>query len=201
MKSLSEYIYKLFGNNYWNTRYMLGGNSGYNGLDVDKYTNYVWSAIDKTAGKQKDVIDVGCGDLLFWSNRDSDKYIGIDISPKIININKKLRPKWKFISSSADASLNIKAETVICMNTLYHIMDDNVYNNIIKNIISWSDKWIMIITWRKIPKNLKKDSFYQKYRDFSIYKDRIVNSGFTLVLEEHIPLDDYGCLWIFKRRE
>lgn len=197
--NLTKYIYKLFGNNYWNTRYMLGGGSGYKSQkEITGYTSYVWSIIEKTAGKQKDVIDVGCGDLLFWYERDCDKYLGIDISPRIINKNKKQRPNWSFITSSADAPLDIHAETVICMNTLYHIMDDNVYNKIIDNLISWSDKWLMVITWRKLP-NLKKDDFYQKYRDFTNYKERIIKSGFVLVLEEHIPFDDYGCIWIFKR--
>ena len=202
---ITKYIYKffgLFGNNYWNTRYMLGGTSGYTDYDSDKYSNYMWSTIEKISGKQNDIIDVGCGDLILWKNRYCNKYLGIDISSIIINRNKKLRPNWSFITSSADAPLDIHAETVICMNTLYHIMDDNVYNKIIDNFISWSDKWLMIITWRKIPKVIgETDDFYQKYRDFSIYKERIINSGFTLVLEEPIPFDDYGCLWIFKRCE
>ena len=160
----------------------------------------VLACISRVASAE-DVIDVGCGDLIFWKNRDCDKYLGIDISPKIVNKNKISRTKWNFITSSADASLQIKAETVICMNTLYHNMDDNVYNKIIDNLISWSDKWLMIITWHKIPKNLKKDDYYQKYRDFNFYRDRIIDSGFILMLEEHIPFDDYGCLWIFKRCE
>jgi hypothetical protein len=194
-----KYFYGLFGKNYWNTRYMLGGDSGYNTDEyATKYSNYVWSIIDKTVGKQKDVIDIGCGDLQFWKNRDCEKYVGIDISPVIIEKDKKIKPTWTFIVSSADKPLDISAETVICMNTLYHIMNDSEYDRIIDNIIHWSKKWIMIITWRTKPKEMKDDDFYEKYRDFDIYQEKIINSGFTLILKENIPFDDYGCLWIFE---
>jgi SAM-dependent methyltransferase len=199
-KKIKSIFYKLLGNNYWNTRYMLGGNSGYNSeLEKNNYANYVWSLIEKCAGKQTDVLDVGCGDLVFWKDRDCEKYTGIDVSSDIIKKNKKLRPNWKFIVSSASAKLDVSAETVICMNTLYHIMNDDDYNKIINNLTTWSKKWLMIITWHKRPVNLNPDDYYQKYRDFSIYKERILRSGFGLELEEHLPFDDYGCLWIFKK--
>jgi SAM-dependent methyltransferase len=202
---VTDFIYKffiLFGNDYWNTRYILGGDSGYNTDEYAiKYTNYVWSIIEKTVGKQKDVIDVGCGDLQFWKGRDCEKYIGIDISLKVIETDKKLRTNWTFIASPADKSFDISAETVICMNTLYHIMNDTEYDKIIDNIIAWSKKWIMIVTWRTKPKGIKEDDFYEKYRDFDIYQKRIINSGFTLVLQENISFDDYGCLWIFERNK
>lgn len=198
--NLTKYFYKLFGNNYWNTRYMLGGDSGYNTDEyATKYSNYVWSVIEKTIGKPQDVIDVGCGDLRFWKSRNCEKYIGIDISPRIIEVNKKLRPEWTFFAFPADKFFGISAETVMCMNTLYHIMNDSKYDRIIDNIIIWSKKYIIIVTWRTKPKGIKEDDFYEKYRDFDIYQKRIINSGFTLILQENIPFDDYGCVWIFER--
>jgi hypothetical protein len=56
-----------------------------------------------------------------------------------------------------------------------------------------------VITWRTKPKGMKNDDFYEKYRDFDVYQRKIINSGFTLILQENIPFDDYGCLWIFER--
>lgn len=178
---------------------MLGGTSGYAKYDLKKYADFMWSTVERIAGKQTDVIDVGCGDLRFWGNRDCDKYIGIDVSPIIINRDKKIRPNWSFILSSADADLHICAETVICINTLYHIMDDTAYDKIINNLMSWSRKWIVIITWDKLPKNYKQDDFYEKYRDFSVYKNKILKSGFKLMLEECVPFNDGCSLWIFER--
>jgi hypothetical protein len=197
-----KYFYKffeLFGINYWDTRYTFGGGSGYKRIDINIYSNYIWSAIEKTLGKPQDVIDVGCGDLLVWNNRNCDKYVGIDISSTIIERDKKLKPNWKFICSSADAPQALKTETAICLNTLFHIMDDKVYDGIINNLISWSNKWIVILTWGTKPDNIPKDSIYQKYRDFSIYKQKIIDSGFSLVLEENIPYDKCSYIWIFKK--
>jgi SAM-dependent methyltransferase len=135
--NLIKYFYGLFGKNYWNTRYMLGGDSGYNTDDyATKYSNYVWSIIEKTISKQKDVIDVGCGDLQFWKGRDCEKYIGIDISPRVIKKDKKQRSRWTFIASPANKTFYISAETVVCINTLYHIMNDEEYDKIIDNIIT-----------------------------------------------------------------
>lgn len=200
-----KYFYKflnLLGSNYWNTRYMLGGDSGYKNMNMsDEYINYVWSIIEKVAGKQNDIIDVGCGDIQFWKNRDCEKYVGIDVSPIIVKRNRKLRPNWCFIASSAGEPINIHSETVICMNTLYHIMDDTEYSRIIDNLISWSKKWIIVTTWYIRPKKLEENDLYRKYRDFNITNNKIIDSGFTLALEEHVLFDDYGCIWIFKRSE
>jgi hypothetical protein len=198
--NIMKYFYGLFGDNYWNTRYRLGGNSGYNTDEyATKYSNYVWFIIEKSIGKQNDIIDIGCGDLELWKNRECEKYIGIDISPKIIEKNRKIRPNWTFIVSSADKNFDINAETVICMNTLYHIMNDLEYDKIINNIIMWSKKYIIIITWYKRPTELKDDDFYEKYRDFNIYQKRIIDSGFDLILKEKLPFDNHSSLWIFKR--
>ena len=192
----------LFGKNYWNTRYMFGGGSGYTEKDFkDNYTSYVWSLIDKYMGKQTDIIDVGCGDLIFWNGRDCEKYFGIDISPIIVERNRKIRPNWTFLVSSCGAKHNINAETVICMNTLYHIMDDTEYYKTLNNLTDWTKKWLVVLTWRVKPKNIKKDDYYQKYRDFIPFKERLLNTGFVLIAEEPIPFDDLGCLWIFKRHE
>jgi SAM-dependent methyltransferase len=196
-----KYIYLLLGtNNYWETRYKFGGGSGYTEKDFkDNYTGYVWSLIDKYTGKQTDVLDVGCGDLIFWNGRDCEKYTGIDISSTIVEKDRKLRPKWKFITSSASAGLDLNAETVICMNTLYHIINDDDYEKIINNLIKWSKKYLMVLTWRVRPKNIKENDFYEKYREFAPYKQRILDSGFTQIAEENIPFDELGCLWVFKR--
>jgi hypothetical protein len=178
----------------------MGNDSGYRDLDSKEYSDYIWSIIDKTIGKVNDVIDVGCGDLRFWGDRDCAKYIGIDASQIIIDKNKKIRPNWKFLKASSGSFILINAETVICANTLYHIMDDAEYDRTIANLTRWSNRWLVIIAWCKQPKTLKnKNDFYQKYRDFTATDEKILSSGFELVLKEPSSFDDCGCLWIYRR--
>jgi hypothetical protein len=80
-------------------------------------------------------------------------------------------------------------------------MDDTEYYKTLNNLTDWTKKWLVVLTWRVKPKNIKKDDYYQKYRDFTPFKESLLNTGFVLIAEEPIPFDDLGCLWIFKRHE
>lgn len=73
-------------NNYWEKRYSIGGSSGKG--SIGKERAWKWSIIDNYSPNIQNVIDVGCGDLSFWSNRECKDYTGIDMSETIIEKNK-----------------------------------------------------------------------------------------------------------------
>lgn len=157
------------------------------------------------------MLDVGCGDLLFWDGKNCSKYTGLDISPTILEINKKSHPDWNFLLASADESLDLHAETVLCLDMLFHIMDDNVYDRIIENLSRWTNRNLVIFTWITNPlkskgifgitkgKEIKTDGKYQTYRDFDKYERKLVNSGLRLLAKEPIPFNEYGALWFFQK--
>lgn len=75
---------------YWENRYRKGGTSGAG--STGEYRKWKWGIIESYVGNVDDVLDVGCGDLSFWEGRDCPKYLGLDISPTIIEKDRQLRP-------------------------------------------------------------------------------------------------------------
>jgi len=135
---------------YWEQRYSKGGTSGRG--SVGKSREWKWRHIHAYAGVMDDVIDVGCGDLRFWEGRDCAKYVGIDISPTILEKNIHERPQWSFILMDAQTPIKgIGARIVLCLDLLHHIMDDSSYIRILENLCTYSKEWIFIFTWAENP--------------------------------------------------
>lgn len=190
---------------YWETRYSSGGTSGAG--SVGELKEWKWKVIDEVVGPLSKVVDVSCGDLSFWENRDCEKYVGIDISETVISRNRIRRPSWRFVCAPAEIKQDIKGETVLCMDVLFHIMDDNKYNRILRNVASYSTHWIVISTWCENPLSMHKsriirtllsqgklgaaskfafsdsttDFTYQKYRVFENHLQEFEKSGFRLI--------------------
>jgi len=156
---------------YWDTRYKKGGNSGAG--SIGQYRNQKWDIIESFVGDVNDVIDVGCGDLSFWEGKDCVSYLGIDRSPKIININRIARPHWKFINADAAETQSIQARIVFCFDILFHIMNDGIYCDILSNLTKYSNEWIFIFTWKENPFiswKLRSRIFYYRLIEGKIFQ-------------------------------
>lgn len=212
--------------NYWDVRHSNGRTSG-NG-SIGCLRDFKWEKIEEHVGKVNDVIDVGCGDLSFWDGRDCDNYVGIDCSEVVIQKNIVKRPKWNFITSRSDntmVSMLCKADVVFCFDMLFHIMEDDVYENTIENLTRFSKKHVFIYTWVKNPfvgfgglkrnirnkdirsvvksvlKTVDSDFKYQKYRDFDKSIKKLSDLGFELKsIDTNENIDEYGALYFFSKR-
>ncbi len=137
---------------YWEHRYLSGGTSGLGSVGENKA--WKWRLIDQLIPQLDHVIDVGCGDLTFWEGRDCYDYVGIDISETIVKKNQLRRPKWKFICSNAGNRIDgLRKDVVFCLDVLFHIMNENMLLNILKNLCYYSKKYILINTWKNNPFN------------------------------------------------
>jgi 2-polyprenyl-3-methyl-5-hydroxy-6-metoxy-1,4-benzoquinol methylase len=189
----------------WDEHYKRGGDSG---TTDTKSMGWAHSIYRKYFDNCRDrVIDVGCGDIRAWDCNPPLKYTGIDISPLIIEQNREKYPGRKFIVANATVPQKITADIVICMNVLFHIIDDDDYTDILKNLKAYSKKYIIIYTWNKNPfqKGIfsticKKDTdgHYQKYRDFKKVATPIFTPEFELMAEHQYP-GTIGTLYIWKR--
>lgn len=133
---------------YWEARYKNGGNSGagsYNKLALFK-AEIINEFIKNN--NIKSVIDYGVGDgnqlKLLYTNID---YIGLDISPTVINKCKHLFMndiKKKFYVVDDHICSTIKSNLVLSCDVLYHLIEDSVYTNYIHNLLTMSDKYVII---------------------------------------------------------
>ena len=83
---------------YWENRY----NQPRPHINAEKKTRFAkslkwkWRIIEKYAKNLDSVVDVGCGRLGLWGGKECRQYVGIDISKKVIELNRLSRPDWKF---------------------------------------------------------------------------------------------------------
>lgn len=207
----------------WDEHYKSGGKSG-DPSDYMKSREWKHALIAKYCDiKNNSIIDVGCGDLQFWQGRKPAKYIGIDISQTIIDAHTEKYPDRQFICASSDESLDISADMVMCFDMLWHIIDDDVYIETLKNIRRYSKKYIMIYTWNSNPFNrnilhriinmlvkFKKthvldfditveDGGYQKYRSFKRITKEVFNGDFELIDEYTNDKWKFGSMYVFRK--
>lgn len=141
------FLNKKFTNSrdYWIKRYEKGGNSGagsYNNLAEFK-SDIINKFVSKT--NIETVIELGCGDGNQLEYFQFKSYTGFDISNAVI---KKCREKFENDTSKnfmhMDAITNQKAEMVMSLDVIYHLIEDEVYNSYMCNLFDLSNRYVII---------------------------------------------------------
>jgi len=159
---------------------------------------------------QSKIIDVGCGDLSFWDDESHtilvEEYTGIDFCDTVIMENRGQDVKgWNFIASPAQILMDgLKAPVVLCMDLLFHVMDDMGFIKTLKNLCYYSEDLILIHTWKynpfkdMPPEKETGEGIYMKYRPLEAYFGIFMGRGFML-MEEILNPNKVGVLYVFKR--
>ena len=130
---------------YWKNRYESGRNSGsgsYNNLAV-----YKGEILNNFLQKHKinSVIELGCGDGNQLKYFQFPKYIGFDISDYIIEKCREI-----FRNDSTKIFLNLAqlegyhADLVISLDVIYHLIEDDIFENYMISLFNCSDKFVII---------------------------------------------------------
>lgn len=169
---------------YWNQRYINGQNSGagsYNELVLFK-ADIINDFIEQT--QIKSIIDYGVGDgnQLTLINTNNIVYTGIDVSEFIVS---KLREKFNDDNTKKFIHINnidndLKAELVLSCDVIYHLIEDDVYEEYMEKLFSMSDKYVIIYARNEN----KNHVVHVKFRKFSNY---IENNLQEWNLIKHIP--------------
>ena len=132
---------------FWENRYKNNGNSGcgsYGHLAEFKaivINNFVYK------NNINSIIDYGVGDgnQLKLINTENIKYIGIDISPTVIENCKKIFIDDETKTFLLDNDINSQfADLVLSCDVIYHLIEDNVYEKYMKNLFNMSKKYVII---------------------------------------------------------
>lgn len=132
---------------YWEKRYRENGNSGlgsYNKLAIFK-AEIINDFITKN--NIKSIIDYGMGDgnQLKLFKIENINYIGIDVSPTIIEKCKNLYKFDKFKQFILEKEIdNISSQLVLSCDVIYHLIEDDVYYKYIDNLFKMSKKYVII---------------------------------------------------------
>lgn len=178
---------------FWNLRYAqcpeLGSGVGSRGDVLDykkrllKYLTYDF--------KEKNIIDVGCGDLELTKEFDFKNYLGLDISEESLKICKNKRPDWKFENLSITDDSVKEADLVMCFDVLIHQSSLSDFKEMISSIVSKSQSRVIIGAYNTPPEFksdityfhngvLKEIKHYNKFNEVGIvgkYRDVTVISA------------------------
>jgi len=209
--------------NYWEARYRGGDSSGQGSIGAAR--EWKWQIIHSYVENIDEVIDVGCGDLSFWEDKDCPSYLGLDVSPTIIQRNMHKRPHWEFLVSKAEDKIPGRtARIVFCFDLLFHVMTDDTYYQILENLCAYAREWIFISTWSKNPFGLLRfghsyhllmsgylggafrmlflprissDRQYQRYRKFN---PSIFIANRFRPLGRHLAERSISEIWVFRKQ-
>jgi SAM-dependent methyltransferase len=113
------------------------------------------------------VLDVGCGDLEVTFGLPFGNYLGIDISPSVIDRNRQRKPDWSF---QAGDFLQItvdelpESDMVICLDVLIHEPDAKRYAAAVERLVAFT-KVVGVIGAYELPPRAAFSSHITSYHE------------------------------------
>jgi SAM-dependent methyltransferase len=133
---------------YWDRRYREGRTSGAGseGSEGQYKADYVSDFIHNR--DIKSVIDWGCGDgqVLDLIRLEDATYIGVDVSPTIVDRMRKKYPYngYQFMTSEYAQSGSYLADLTLSMDVLFHLPDDSDYFGYLDNLFGSASRFVII---------------------------------------------------------
>ena len=135
----------------------------------------------------KTVIELGCGDGNQLKLFKIPVYIGYDISKTIIKKNKELFKKDK--TKTFKILINKiyeKADCVLSLDVIYHLVEDNIFENYMSLLFSASNKYVVIYSSNKDECQAR----HVKHRNFTKWIEKnLPNWKLKSVIKNKYPFD------------
>ena len=130
---------------YWKNRYQEGGHSGLGsyGFLAEYKKNFLNNFI-KEKGINS-ILEYGCGDGNQLVLIDCEVKYGVDVSEVAVEKCKSLMPDNKFFVISENEKLFLKkTDLLLSLDVLYHLLEDEVFENYLKNIVDHESEYVII---------------------------------------------------------
>lgn len=174
---------------YWESRYQSGGNSGcgsYDGLCLFKS-----EVLNKffTENHIISIIDFGCGDGNQLKYLKTSSYIGFDVSQSALDkccdiFKDDSSKKFKLMDEYKEQT----AELCLSLDVIYHLVEDDVFEQYMATLFSAAQKYVIIYSSNK-NKQAIIQSPHVKHRLFSDWiKQNQPNWELATFIENKYPL-------------
>lgn len=171
---------------FWNLRYALypelGSGVGSRG-EVLAYKQKLIQYLTYNF-KNKNIIDVGCGDLELMKNFQFENYTGFDVSTESLKISKEKRPDWKFENKtivSADVS---EVDLVMCFDVLIHQSRKEDFQEMVKSMVVKAKERLIIGAYNEPPTFSSKITHYY--------------NGILEEIKKHNKFDEIGIMGTYR---
>lgn len=189
LKSILDLVTKTSFNSskYWEKRYKQEKTSGAG--SYGRLAQFKAEVINNFVNQNniRSVIELGCGDGNQLKLFKIAQYTGYDVSKTIIKKNKKLFSSDKTktfkvlmnkISENADCTLSL--------DVIYHLVEDNIFENYMKLLFSASNKYVVIYSSNKD----EYQTIHVKHRNFTKWIEKnLVDWKLKLIIKNKYPFD------------
>ena len=167
---------------YWQKRYLSGNNSGIG--SYNRLAEFKAEVINKFVKENNiaSVIEWGCGDGNQLSYANYPSYVGFDVAKEAIKICKKKykndRSKKFVWCGDKKFSTDIKADLVLSLDVLYHLIEDDTFDLYMRRLFDSSRKYVCIYSC-----NDDDDGFciHVKHRKFTDWIDKNCSDKWELI--------------------
>lgn len=198
--------------NYWESRYKNNSNSGSG--SYGKLAAYKAEVLNDFVLKNniQTVVELGCGDGNQLKLANYSNYIGFDVSEKAISLCQKMFKKdnskqFKHYDAKTFHETNngIKADLVMSLDVIYHLIEDEVFEDHMQSLFSTSNIYVIIYS------SNYNDHFvaHVKCREFTSWIEKNVNSEWEQIniIKNKYPFDkkdpsntSMSDFYIYKKR-
>jgi SAM-dependent methyltransferase len=132
---------------YWDTRYRSGGTSGAG--SYGRLAQFKASVVNQFVQEHdvQSVLELGCGDGGQLELARYPEYVGVDISPSIIEVCKSKfradRSKQFYVASDKEAE-SVTADLVLSLDVIYHLVEDELYQQYMQRLVSAARRYVCI---------------------------------------------------------
>lgn len=184
---------------YWEKRYRKEGNSGKGsyGKNAAYKANFLNEFVARNDVRK--VIEFGCGDGNQLKQFHFPEYIGLDVSPTIIQKCKTLfesdRTKQFFHSASLPANKEtlLKADLVLSLDVIYHLVEDEVFESYMRDLFAASTRFVIIYAW-DVEEGKK---YHVRHRHYSKWIENNIE-GFNLINKVSNQEDNFCDFFVYE---
>jgi SAM-dependent methyltransferase len=156
---------------YWESRYREGRNSGvgsYNRLAIFKAETINRFVTDHAV---QSVIEFGCGDGSQLRLAEYPAYIGVDVSPTVIEFTRQAFKDdvTKSFIHVDDVSPEHSSDLSMSLDVIYHLIEDEVFESHMRQLFSSACRYVIIYSSND---DRKSDSVHVRHRRFADWIER-----------------------------
>lgn len=174
---------------FWDLRYTvtpeLGSGLGSRGASLDEKRRLLRGAL---AGfEEKEVVDVGCGDLEATRTLDLKRYVGIDVAESAIEIARRKRPDWSFRLGRSDGAVP-EGDVVLCLDVLIHQPSESAFLALLGKLATAARERLIVTGYEAAPTltseitryylpitgALKRTGGFEKIEIIGTYRDTVM---------------------------
>lgn len=194
---------------YWDNRYLINENSGpgsYNHL-----AEFKAKVLNDFVAKEniQTVFEMGCGDGNQLKYAKYPLYLGTDVSKKAVSLCKS---KFQTDTNKTFLCVNggnhdniydfIKADMSISLDVLYHLVEDNIFEDYICSLFKTSKKWVVVYSSNYDDSSFSGEKFkHVRHRLFSKYiEENIKDFEFVEEIKNEFPQDTTANFYFYKKK-